>query len=394
MRGWQGVLAAVAVELVACGGGDAAKPEELGARVVEALCAREARCGVYASAEHCERDLRQWDWETWLGLGTRYDAALESGRLSYDEDAAERCVAAIRDGDCRLPALSFVAHQRGIEYEPACQVLRAEKPEGACGFQAECGERAYCHYTGGDCDGTCQPRSGEGEAAFHSEQCAPGLELSETSGTCQRPAEEGEVCVQQEGGPLPRTCGAGLRCNRDGGKCQRTGSEGDACVDLFDSPCGTSFVCKEGRCGRRAQKGEACRAPDAATSLPVNECQQELFCDADAQALGTCQVRREEGADCRDSLECAEGLDCVGAGQEPGARGVCERRPGPGEACERHPFVSSISNCTFGLSCSQESDTCVPRVRQGERCGSQALCADGSACSDGRCLPFEALVCR
>ena len=62
-------------------------------------------------------------------------------------------------------------------------------------------------------------------------------------------------------------------------------------MDLFTSPCGASFVCREGHCARRIQKGEACRAPPAGSALPVNECQQELFCDADAQATGTCQTK-------------------------------------------------------------------------------------------------------
>lgn len=396
MRGWQGVLVAVAVGLVACGGGEEAeevKPATLGARVVEALCARDVRCGVYTRAESCEQYLLQWG-ESWFGLGTRYDAALESGRLSYDEDAAEACVAAIRDSDCRVPSLSSLAHQRGIEHEPGCRLLRAEQPEGNCQFQAECGEQAYCRYASGStCDSTCQPRSAEGEVAFRPEQCAPGLILGGLPGTCERPAVEGEVCFRQGdwGGELPRTCGAGLWCDRARGTCQRRGSEGDACVDLFTSPCGASFTCREGQCARRAQKGEACRAPPAGSALPINACQQELFCDADAQATGTCQERRAEGASCRTALECTDGLDCLGVDPESGARGACGRRPGLGEACEPGQLVST---CALGLGCSEASGRCVPYVRLGERCGAEGVCADGSWCTEGVCRPFEALFCR
>ncbi len=393
MRGWQGVLAAVvAAGLAACGGGEDVEPEALGERVVQALCARDVRCGVYASAAACERDMRQSRQDTWLGLGTRYDAALESGRLSYDEDAAERCVAAIRDAACRLPPLSSIVYLRGLEHEPACQLLHAEQPEGACLLQAECGEQAYCHYTTRDCEGTCQPRSGEGEAAFRPEQCAPGLSLSQANGLCQRPATEGEVCYVQGGGFVPRVCGTGLWCDDASGTCLRTGAEGDACVDLFASPCGTSFVCKAGRCSRRARKGEVCRAPDATSVLHVNECQEELFCDADSQQLGTCQERRGEGASCRDPLECAEHLNCLEVGQESNATGVCGKPPGPGEACE--PQLGLISNCARGLGCSGETRTCVPYVREGERCGAEGVCGDNTRCLEGLCRPFELFVCQ
>jgi hypothetical protein len=394
----RGVLAmALVVGLAACGGGDdMEEPRALGERVVQALCEREVRCGVYAGAAACERESRQRGWDTWLGLGTRYDAALESGRLSFDEDAAERCLAAIRDADCRLLSPSSTAHQWGIENDPACRVLRAEEPEGACQLQAECGERAYCHFaTTGNCEGTCQPRSGEGEAAFRPEQCAPGLSLSHATGRCLRPATEGDVCFAAGGGPLPRNgpCGPGLWCNHASGKCQRTGAEGDACVDAFTSPCGASFVCQEGRCVRRVGKGEVCRVPETPPGLYANVCQGELFCDAEPEQSGTCQERRGEGGACRNPFDCTADLDCLGLSPQSGATGVCGKRPRPGEACEPVPGTT-ISNCGLGFGCDGETRTCAPYVRTGERCGAEGLCGDGSRCMEGVCIPFELFICR
>jgi hypothetical protein len=397
MRGWRVTVAALAACLVVCGdAGDlgqerpgAIEDSEVGERVVEALCARDERCGVYASTEACERDLRRWGWGgMWLGLGTRHDAALASGRLSYDEDAAERCVATLRDSDCRLPALTFLARQRGIEYEPACQVLRVEEPASTCRLHAECGGEAYCHFPGdGTPEGTCQPRSVEGEVALHPIQCAPGLVLAEPGGRCQRPAEEGEVCYLPGGAGITHPCGPGLWCDQNGGTCQRARAEGDACGAFGTPPCDESLVCKEGHCGRRSRPGESCRATPVLSTLYRNDCQEELFCDAERGELGTCREQLGEGVACRESFECAGALKCVGPEQAPDGPGFCQEEPGLGAPCARSEYP--FSGCAKGLVCFEESGRCVPYVPEGERCGPEALCATGP-CVNGRCAPYEA----
>ncbi|WP_164015272.1 hypothetical protein [Pyxidicoccus trucidator] len=392
MHGVRLAVIALAVGLAACGGDD---PEDFGEQVVEAFCEREARCGVYASADTCEESLRQRGWETWMGLGTRYEAALESGRLSFDEEAAERCLDAIRDRDCRLPALSEAAMSRGIEYDPSCQVLRAQRTEGACLAHAECGESGFCRYTeASGCQGTCTPRHGEGGPGEWPEHCAPGL-VPGADGTCQRARGEGETCHEVgEDASRDPPCAAGLWCDRGSNTCRPTGAEGDACAFEQDRPCGASFICEAGRCERRPPEGRACTAPAAQSALQAHRCQRDLFCDADAEQPGTCRERREEGAACRNFSECATDLYCAGAEPESGTWGRCQKRPGAGEACELYFGTGPITNCLAGHHCSPETNRCVPWVREGERCGPEARCEQGVCSDEGRCTSPEAWTCR
>ncbi|MFP2908803.1 hypothetical protein ACLESD_27885 [Pyxidicoccus sp. 3LFB2] len=395
MHGMRLAVIALAVGLAACGGGEDVPDvprEELGARVVEALCERWARCGVYASADACEQAMRLSGMDTYLGLGTRYDAALESGRLRYDEDAAADCLEALRDGACHVPALSEAAYRLGIEYDPACQVLQAEGSQESCQLHLECGANSYCDYSSSsDCEGTCKPRFKEGESATSRDQCAPGLVVGVRGYVCERPAREGEICFAQDGGTT-RACLPGLWCDANGsGKCLSRGSEGKACGGQANPPCGESFVCKEGRCARRLREGAACTAPPSDSILITNECQTEFFCDGDAHAPGTCRVRLGEGGACRGFFACGEDLDCVGADPRTGERGLCQKLPGHGETC--NAFEGGVS-CARGLACSDASGTCVPSVRDGEPCGPEAVCSRGSCSDEGRCVLPEALTCH
>ncbi|MCP3136472.1 hypothetical protein [Pyxidicoccus xibeiensis] len=380
-----GILAA---GLAACGGG--VEQEDFGSRAVEALCEREARCGVYSSEDACEQELRRWSWDTWLGLGTRHDAALESGRLSYDEDAAERCLDALREGDCRLPALTPATHGPGIEYEPACRLLRADKSGGDCQSHLECGEDAYCAYAQeATCQGTCKPLGPEGHPASAQHQCAPGLFIGEGLQACERPAKQAEPCYEaREGGARERPCAPGLWCDREGsGKCEWTGAVGDACGSPSDARCGTAFVCKDGRCARRGREGASCRAPGAG-NLVSTACQQDLFCDGEPQESGTCRKRRAEGTPCRNHRECAGDLGCMGAAPDSGVWGTCGKRPALGEACAPE---GDLNICGGRLGCA--SGKCLPFVHPRERCGPDVLCILGSCLEEGICVPAEAIAC-
>jgi hypothetical protein len=395
MHGMRLAVVTLAVALAACGGEDSAA-EDFGAQVVEALCAREARCGVDSRAETCEASWRSRDGATWLGLGTRYDAALESGQLRFDEAAARRCVDAIRNRDCRLPALSQAALSRGIEYEPSCQLLRVQRTVESCVAHAECGEDGYCGYTGSSgCQGTCVARAGEGASAEWPEHCAPGLVLTEGASSCERPRDEGETCfVTLDSGGHEYPCAPGLWCERGSDVCRRTGGEGDACSFEQDLRCGDAFVCLGGRCQRRPSVGSTCTAPRVHDSHSGNPCQRDLFCDADAQQPGTCQARRKKGDACRHSFECAADQHCAGSVPESGTWGRCQQRPGRGEACELYYGGGPVTNCLAGHDCSPQTQRCVPLVHEGEPCGRDARCALGVCSSEGRCTSPEALTCR
>jgi hypothetical protein len=405
MRLKQRVLAVLAVGLAACGG---VAKEDFGTQVTEALCERYTRCGYYASTEACERDWPQVASRDRFDLGTRYDEALASGRLSYDEDAAERCVESLRDGDCRLPALSRTAMFEGLEYDPACQVLRVEEPATDCQLNLECGAHGFCAYSASNaCQGRCEPRAREGETVFRADACEPGLvafiggicsvlePCDEPQGVCERVVEEGGSCINDLGDGRWRylQCADGLWCDGQGtGVCKRTLSEGEACEAIWGPPCDSLLTCKEGVCARYAREGEHCTGREPSSLLFSDECQRGLFCDADASESGTCRKPRAEGEPCRlsSSQECADNMGCYAAAQGD-AWGTCGKRPGLGAACDTSAL---LADCAPGLTCSRTLARCVPLVQVGEPCGVRGECAWGSECSDeGRCLPFEAARC-
>lgn len=99
-----------------------------------------------------------------------------------------------------------------------------------------------------------------------------------------------------------------------------------------------------------------------------------------------------EGQPCRYSVECKDGLSCVG--YAVGVDGTCKKPPRSGEACERQPFGTILNDeaatlhhpaCASGAWC--DGKTCDKRVPAGHKCGSSAACAEGLACVMGKCAP-------
>jgi hypothetical protein len=139
-----------------------------------------------------------------------------------------------------------------------------------------------------------------------------------------------------------------------------------------------------------------------------------------ASCRGILHGRRDVRAACRSSLECRDGLRCVG--NTPSGPGVCVPPGPPGASCSgapdllatflrqtdddtRHPecagfclrgrcapFVSAGGECAADRQCAPGSHCasrrCVagPRPRLGEACEGSP-CNDGLVCSDGRCAP-------
>ena len=97
----------------------------------------------------------------------------------------------------------------------------------------------------------------------------------------------------------------------------------------------------------------------------------------------------EEGAECRHSLECQEGLYCAG-GACPGS---CTAFLAEGAAC------SESDVCASGLTCFQES--CQPLGREDDTCGGGLFpdCVIGQFCAGenldeatpGKCYPVESV---
>lgn len=93
---------------------------------------------------------------------------------------------------------------------------------------------------------------------------------------------------------------------------------------------------------------------------------------------------------CRFSIECKDGLACVG--YAIGRDGTCKKPPKAGEACTLQPFGTILTEaaaaahhpaCAAGAWC--DGSTCQPRVAAGKACGKSDVCAPGLSCVGGKC---------
>ncbi|MCP3136471.1 hypothetical protein [Pyxidicoccus xibeiensis] len=392
MSGWRTALAVMWVGLVACSenekGSNASTTvdrEDFNAEAAQAVCERYERCGLIDDVERCQEQQLSWGFARQVGLGTRYDAAFESGHIRYDAEAAARCVELLREGACDESPYSLAMTQRGIEYDARCRFLLGQVQEGgACQWSTECGDGTYCDALPWTCGGVCKAGT-VAEPVIALDACAPGTVL--IGGRCLTPGAAGARCGAENGKALG-VCGAGTYCDQaqgTHGTCQRVASEGAACHDYDGPQCGWSLFCRDGRCQRARDEGEPCKAPGTGR-FGTLECRDELFCDGDNGHPGTCQPKREAGAACRNAFECGEGLNCSGAVPLAGVWGACQPAPRQGEPC-------AGQLCAVGQVCSSISNTCVETVRVGEPCTDPDQCYLSGTCVGGICRPIGAESC-
>jgi len=97
-----------------------------------------------------------------------------------------------------------------------------------------------------------------------------------------------------------------------------------------------------------------------------------------------------EGQACRFSVECKDGLACVG--YKVGVDGTCKKPPAAREACTLQPYGSLVNvaasalhhpACAAGAYC--DGTTCQPRVPSGKACTKSESCTPGLSCVMGKC---------
>ncbi|WP_205525531.1 hypothetical protein [Pyxidicoccus trucidator] len=401
MHKWRTVLAVMWAGLAACGGtddgGEVVEPlvpverADFNAKAAEALCERYARCGLIEDRERCQEQQLSRGFVQQVGLGTRYDAALASGRIRYDADVAGQCVLALREGSCEDSPLSLPMLNRGIEYDLQCRFLQGQVADGeACQWSTECSDGAYCDVTTSSCGGVCKRGTvTHPDTAF--DACPPGTALipgtTLTGGRCLKAGGEGTSCGVR-GGVLLGICDQGTWCETTTaphGTCRRVSTEGETCDDYHGPRCGWSLYCRDGRCQKAQGEGAACTAPGTGR-FGTLECRDELFCDGENGQPGTCRPRREAGAACRNAFECEDTMNCIGAQPMDGVWGTCQPAAREGESCTERL-------CGAFLTCSNTTKTCVATVRLGEPCADPDACYTSGVCVDGTCRPVGAPSC-
>jgi len=96
------------------------------------------------------------------------------------------------------------------------------------------------------------------------------------------------------------------------------------------------------------------------------------------------------GDPCRFSVECKDGLACVG--YQIGVDGTCKKPPMAGQACTVQRFGTIINvpaaemhhpACAPTASC--DGKTCLPRIAAGQHCVGDTSCAVGFSCVMAKC---------
>ncbi len=298
-------------------------------KLVDALCVRDVRCGVYVSLDACiaaqpgpsphERAQRQAD--------------VTAGVVTYDPVIAAQCLDFIANAACTDLAIhdNWTAVQACARFEGGTIANG-----GACNHDEECAssncEAAPDGPSAGVClAGTCQPIElalggvcGQGYPA-----CPAGSACVE--GECRQGSPSGTTCYDQG------ECALGLACDLERQVCAPPVHEGEICGPLPCAEAGLDCLPTElgpennvvSRCRRRADRGEACAESVYDTAgLPM--CKSGLVCDVNSRVCVDLPVA---GQPCQWT-ECAPGATCVGS--------TCEPEFADGTACTRS------DNCASG----------------------------------------------
>lgn len=330
--------------------GAPATPAELQAALDSETCTFRVRCGYIGASElkACEGDL----------AGSRakfppgYDLveAATGGRVSYDADAAAKCLAAAKALGCTIDQQIALANECADVYGAATA------PGGACKADGEC-VAGYCDRGTGakpsGCAGVCAALLATGGACDpNAPHCASSDYCDATSKKCAARATAGAEC----GGTKPR-CQLGLFCKgyvaasggapATAGKCAGAGAVGD--------PCGGSL------------RGDT-------------DCTPGLYCDRSTKSPA-CKARLAAGAECASLSACDDGLACAGMIVDLTAgtvttKGKCAAILDVGKTCDNP--AAFVTGCPRDTVCDATSKQCVSFGTVGVDCsktGTNGVCA-------------------
>ncbi len=189
------------VLLLAAGCGNEPSVEPYCRSVYVAFSAWDQRCGV-------PRDVSEARWVEHRDYQCPSAQRLQSeGKLHYDPEAGERCLAAMGEAACgsSLPAACSAAMVGRVSAGGTCWDGRECEPGSAC--------------AGGTCPSTCV-RIGRGGEACEG-LCESGWSCD--LGVCVASAGVGAAC----GKPGQLDCAPGTSCGPISGRCRANGAVGD-----------------------------------------------------------------------------------------------------------------------------------------------------------------------
>lgn len=201
--------------LVGCGGVDIGDFQD---ESLDARCEYLTRCGLFPSAAACKAHFTATSAQS-----SSIVAAVDAGKVKYDDGLAGDCIDALRDASCSRDAM----------LDPSCENIftGTVADGGMCAFDAECvsGSCAVTDCNQACCPGTCTParptpKIGEMCNFF----CADGAYCADDN-TCHAVLAAGAACTD------PFACANGLYCagrsQTMAGTCTKLPATGEACTE-------------------------------------------------------------------------------------------------------------------------------------------------------------------
>jgi hypothetical protein len=245
----------------------------------DARCGYYVRCGTVSTVGDCRAYFARTETSN-----ASLAAAVSAGKIRYDSDAAESCIAAFDVLDCDY------ADQGPDALAPCDEVFTgAIRNGGDCAFDTECtsGQCSIPDCTSSCCMGTCdEPRVYPGLGEPCTTICDGDL-FCNFDQICQAPVGEGESCNGFS------VCAEPLVCN---GICVPRPARGEACIGFCATEgdvCGPELLCVPARIA----------GDDCATQ---SECSYFYYCNFDTRS---CEQMPQtpglpNGSTCSFSSEC------------------------------------------------------------------------------------------
>ncbi len=280
--------------------------------------------------------------------------AIAAGRVTYNPDRVDACLASIQSAGCDFNATRFMRNDACGEV-----LVGAVEAGGECGVEQDCLGDTFCKLD--SCPGICTPLLAAGSSCQDDDQCQEGLHCSDNTEKCATVAAEGAAC----GGGTGPDCEIGMVC---AGEDEDTATQGvcTAQADVFTEKLGDSCS---------FETGTLCE-PGLCCILVVETV------DGGPQALFECAEGVSSGQDCSFGVptQCPFGEYCSGIDLTAGDyAGTCQPLPGEGQDCVQ----DLAGSCAPGLVCDTDGK-CHAVGRLGDPCVSDLGCAS-ELCQGGVC---------